>query len=320
MISSLLNHEPPRVLFVGKFAEEVLEDCRGVLASRFSIEQVRGRDADFMRALSSADAVVTRSGYTFDRALVGNAPRLTLIIAAAAGIDMIDSAACEERGIAVKSVPGENAQSVAELTICFMGALARHLPYVHEGMREGKWMKDEPEGRELSGKRIAVLGYGNVGRRVARLLRPYECEIAVFDPVLFTEAGAQFDVSVLALARDAFEAVREADFILLHLPFVPETEGMVNEEFLRRCKRGVAIVNVSRGGIMEKEAVLKGLRDGVIGGLAIDTWWEEPPEKNEFVEFPNVIMTPHIGANTTEAVDRVTRAALGIVREFFKIS
>ena len=303
-----------KTLFIGDFPKNIIEEKMDVILPSFiSVQDAKDLTPLCLESVKTAQAIISRSGCLFAEQVLKYAPGLKLLIKAGAGTDMIDHEYCKQHGVAVMNTPGTNAQSVAELTIGLLIALARHVVPLHHGLEEGKWLRTEYKGSEISGKNIAIIGYGYIGRRTAKLLKAFDCSITVYDPTMSKQEKDFAILDGLTIATCENCSVKEMDFIILHPSYNPTSHYFINQKKIGKMKRGVKILNLARGSVMNQEAILEGLKSGVIGGLAIDCWWEEPPKDNPFKDFPNVIMTPHIGANTKEALGRSTKEAIELI-------
>jgi D-3-phosphoglycerate dehydrogenase len=212
------------------------------------------------------------------------------------GVDNVDIEAATRRGIVVTNAPGSNENAVAELTIAFLFMLARHVVQLHEDLRKKQWGK--MVGMELEGKILGVVGTGRIGKRVAKKAIALGMRVLGYDIVLDQKLGSypQFQYT------DLEQLLQTSDFVTLHLPLNEETRGLLNREKLALMKKTAFLINTARGGIVDEKALYEVLREGRIAGAALDVFSQEPPFDNPILELPNVITTPHIGADTREAV------------------
>jgi len=228
------------------------------------------------------------------------ADRLKVIARYGVGVDNVDLAAAREKGIIVTNTPGANSVSVAELALGLMLALARQIPEAVEAVHQGKWPRYS--GISLEGKTIGILGLGAIGKQLARRLTCFDCKILVFDP--FADSAFAKDNHIELTTMD--EVIEQADFISLHLPLLPETRGMVNDTFLNKMKKGSFLINTSRGEAVNEDALLKALQSGHLRGAGLDAFTVEPPDpKNPLLALPQVIATPHLGAQTDGATSNM---------------
>lgn len=228
------------------------------------------------------------------------ADRLKVIARYGVGVDNVDLAVAREKGIVVTNTPGANSVSVAELALGLMLALARQIPEAVEAVHQGKWPRYA--GFSLEGKTVGILGFGAIGKQLARRLAGFDCKVLAFDP--FADAVFAKDNHVeLATMHDVIE---QADFISLHLPLLPETRCMVNDTFLNKMKKGSFLINTSRGEVIDEDALLRALQSGHLKGVALDAFTVEPPDpKNPLLNLPQVIATPHLGAQTDGATSNM---------------
>src|SRR6201996_2323732 len=265
--------------------------------------------------IADADGLVVRSAVQGDDALLAAAPRLRVIGRAGVGVDNIDADAATRRGIVVMNTPGANAIAVAELTIGVMLAMARQLPKANATMHAGKWEKKSLQGVELRGKTLGVLGLGRIGLEVARRARSFGMEIIGHDPFVSASIARENAIQLVS-TEDLF---READYLTLHVGLTPQTAGIINETTLATMKKGVRIINCARGELIVEEALATALKNGHVGGAALDVFHQEPLKDSPFFGLENVILTPHIAGSTAEAQEAVGVQIALQVREYLKL-
>jgi D-3-phosphoglycerate dehydrogenase len=265
---------------------------------------------DDPRALGSVDAWIVRSRTRVDApALDRAAPRLRVIGRAGVGTDNIDLAAARRSGVAVVNAPEAGTIAVAELTLGLMLCLARQIPAAEAAVRRGQWPKGELVGSELHGKTLGLVGLGRIGREVARLAAAFGMRRIAFDPYLTDDAVRSGGAEPMEL-----EALLAAsDFLSLHLPLTEATRGMFSAEVLARCKPGARLICAARGGLIDEAALLNALDDGRLAGAALDVFEREPPGESRLVQHPRLVLTPHLGAQTVEAQERVAVEIAGEV-------
>ncbi len=270
--------------------------------------------AELLSSVSEYDAIVVRSHTLVDAALLeaGARGRLKVVARAGTGIDNIDVEAAARLGIRIVNVPGASTQSVAELTIALMIMAARRALEANLRLRRGEWYR--PLGVELHGKRLLIVGFGRIGRRVAEIARAIGMRVSAYDIADVREEAAARGVDLV----ESIEAgLREADVVSLHVPLTPQTYHMINRTTLQKFKRGSILVNTARGKVMDTNAVLEALDNGILSAVAIDVHENEPPTERELrlIRHPRVVATPHIGASTLEAQRRIAElVAAGIIR------
>lgn len=271
---------------------------------------VRSED-ELMAIVGTCEILVTRSYNRVTRRVIAAASRLELIAQGTSGTDNIDAAAARERGIPILSLPGENANAVAEMVLGHMLALTRTIPWYHRDMLRGGWTRNDSATRhELRHYQLGIVGLGEVGRRVARLASAFGMAIVAFDPYLhdrdFTERKTTRAGSLDALLANL-------DILTLHVPLTEETRGMIAGKQIAAMKPGSFLVNAARGEILDTSAALQALAKHHLAGLALDVFDPEPPSQ-PWPDDPRLILTPHIGGGTHEA-----RASIG-TRLWEKIS
>lgn len=229
-----------------------------------------------------------------------NADRLKVIARYGVGVDQVNLVAAKEKGIVVTNTPGANSVSVAELALGLMLALARQIPDAVGAVHQGKWPRYA--GISLEGKTVGILGLGAIGKQLARRLCGFECRILAYDPFADEVFAKENRVELAPME----EVTAQADFVSLHLPLLPETRGLVNDDFLNRMKKGSFLINTSRGEVIDEEALLKALQSGRLRGAGLDAFTVEPPDpQNPLLALPNVIATPHLGAQTDGATSNM---------------
>jgi D-3-phosphoglycerate dehydrogenase / 2-oxoglutarate reductase len=298
-----------RVLVVEAIAPEGLAYLR---ERGFAVDELRKPSPDELHAaLPGYEGLITRSGTSVTAELLSHGPALRIVGRAGVGIDNVDVEACSRRGIVVVNAPYGNVVSAAEHTVGMMLALVRRIPEAHAKLKTLEWNR-AIYGAELFRKTIGIVGLGKVGSRVAARLRGFDAELLVYDPYI-PEARAR---DMGARLTDLESLLRSADVVTFHVPLTEETEAMVAARELALTKRGVRIVNCARGGIVHEGDLLAALESGHVAGAAIDVWSEEPPHGEtvtRLVQHPRVIVTPHLGANSSEAQVNV---AVDVARQF----
>jgi D-3-phosphoglycerate dehydrogenase len=295
-----------KVLIADSLAPQALERLE---AAGLQADDRAGISAEELQALLPQYAgLIVRSRTKVTAALLAAAPALKVVGRAGVGVDNIDLAAAKAQGVVVVNTPVSTSVAVAELTLALMLALLRSIPRADASMKAGAWDKKSFEGAELAGKTLGVLGMGNIGAQVARRAAAFDMRVIAYDPFLddatITTRGA------LAAKLEAVYA--ESDVLTLHLPLLPETRGMLNESTFAQMKRGVYLICAARGGVIDEDALLNALARGQVAGAALDVFATEPPGASALVTHPQVIATPHMGAQTAEAQ---TRAAADVADE-----
>lgn len=229
-----------------------------------------------------------------------SADKLKVIARYGVGVDNVDLAEAQKKGIVVTNTPGANSVSVAELALGLILALARQIPEAVEAVHQGKWPRYS--GTSLEGKTIGILGLGAIGKQLARRLSGFDCKIMAFDP--FADALFAKENHIELAPLDDVRA--QSDFLSLHLPLLPETRGIVNGNFLSKMKKGSFLINTSRGEVVDEDALLHAIQSGHIKGAGLDAFITEPPDPmNQLLTLPQVIATPHLGAQTDGATSNM---------------
>lgn len=287
-----------RVLVVDAIAPEGLAYLR---ERGFAVDELHKPSAEALHAaLPAYEALVTRSGTAVTAELLTHAPKLRIVGRAGVGVDNVDVDACSRRGIVVVNAPYGNVVSAAEHTVGMLLALVRNIPEAHHKLKDLKWDRGV-YGAELFRKTIGIVGLGKVGSRVAARLRGFEAEVLVYDPFIAEARARDFGARLVTNFKNL---LRAADVVTFHVPLTDDTEGMVGARELALMKRGVRIVNCARGGIVHEGDLLAALDSGHVAGAAIDVWSEEPPASEtlkRLIQHPRVVVTPHLGANSSEA-------------------
>ena len=249
------------------------------------------------------DALVVRSQTRVDAELLTAAsPRLSVVGVASVGIDRIDVEAATRAGVMVVNAPTGNTIAAAEHTMAVMLALLRHVPEANESVRRGEWERGRFTGRELRGKTLGIIGLGKIGKAVARRAVGFEMRVLASDPYLTEEQASEAGARLVGLA----ELLHRSDVITVHTPLTSQTRHLLSRGQLEATKPGAFVLNVARGGIVDEDALADALQSGHLAGAAVDVYSSEPmAPDNPLRSAPNLVLTPHLGASTTEAQDRV---------------
>ncbi len=284
-------------------SDPIEQSCVDILKREgFQVDEKPGIPAEeIKKIISEYAALIVRSGTKVTADIIGEAKAMKVIGRAGAGVDNIDVEAASRRGIIVMNTPGGNTISTAEHTVAMMLSLARNIPQAHMSLVNDKWDRKKYMGTEVFGKTLGVIGMGKVGREVALRCQAFGMTIIGFDPVLASDVASKLGVELVPLE----EIYRRSDFITVHTPFTDETKGILNEKTLLKCKKGVRLINCARGGIIDESALLASLNSGHVAGAALDVFVKEPPTGNPLLKHPKVIATPHLGASTEEAQEKV---------------
>jgi D-3-phosphoglycerate dehydrogenase / 2-oxoglutarate reductase len=268
-----------------------------LLRERFDVDV--DTESPLEEIVDSYEALIVRSATKVTSDVIARASRLRVIGRAGVGVDNVDVDAATRRGIVVANAPESNVVSAAEHTIGLLVALARNIPQAHAALVEGRWERSKWGGVELADKTLGVLGFGRIGRQVARRALGLQMKVVAYDPFVgpdrFRELGAESGTFDEVLAR--------ADFLTLHLPLTDDTRGSIDADAIAKMRDGVRIVNAARGDLLDDDALVAALESGKVAGAAIDVFVPEPYD-GPLLRAPNVVVTPHLAASTEEAQDR----------------
>jgi D-3-phosphoglycerate dehydrogenase len=253
---------------------------------------------EIAKKIGSFDIVVVRSRTTITKELIEKATKCKIIARVGVGLDNIDAEFAKTKNIRVINAVEGAMNAVAELVVCFMLSMAREIPRADRELRGGKWIKKELMGTELAGKYLGIVGLGNIGKRLGRLARSLNMNIIGYDVVPIDQ---EFAKEVGLIKADLDTLLQSSDYISLHVPLLDSTKHMINAERMAKMKKTAKIINTSRGGTIDEEALYEALKNGNLGGAALDVFEQEPAIGNKLATLPNVICTPHIGAQTKEA-------------------
>ncbi len=265
---------------------------------------------ELLQVIPDYPCMVVRSRTKVTRAVLDAGTSLKAVVRAGVGLDNIDVAYAKEKGVQVLNTPTASTQSVAELTVAYMMALARNIPQMTASMKAGKWEKKSFLGSEISGKTLGLIGSGRIGLAVADRAIALGMTVVAFDPYVS-------ELPKVTL-MDLDELLSKADYISLHVPHTDETHNILNAEAFNKTKTGVRIINCGRGGTIDEEALYQAILDGKVAGAALDVYAEEPLSDKKLYSLDQVIGSPHIGAGTKEAKERVGQVAAQKVIETLK--
>jgi len=242
--------------------------------------------------------VIVRSRTKLTKELIEKADNCKIIARVGVGLDNIDQDAAKAKNIRVINAVEGAMTAVAELVLGLMLSLARQIPRGDRAIRNGQWLKKELKGTELKGKYLGIVGCGNIGRRLGRLAKGLHMNIIGFDVIPIDE---EFSKDVGLMKADLDTLLQSSDYISLHVPLLDSTHHMINKEKLSLMKNTAKIINTSRGGVIDEDALYDALKNGNLGGAALDVFENEPATNSKLTTLDNVILTPHIGAQTKEA-------------------
>ncbi|WP_194192075.1 D-2-hydroxyacid dehydrogenase [Clostridium chrysemydis] len=264
--------------------------------------------------LKEFDAIVIRSATKLKRDILeeGSKGKLKLAIRAGVGIDNIDVLSAKEFGVEVKNTPNASSDSVAELAIAHMLSVARFLGVSNATMRNGEWNKKSYQGTEISGKTLGILGMGRIGRSLGKKATALGMKV-----IYYTIEGKHEDLNYEFLSLE--DVLKKSDFISIHVPYDKENGPLIGEKEFVLMKEGVYLINCARGKVVCEDSLLKALDSGKVSGAGIDVFEEEPHPKEALVNHPRVSVSPHIGASTREAQDRIGEEVVEVIKAYFHI-
>jgi D-3-phosphoglycerate dehydrogenase / 2-oxoglutarate reductase len=282
-------------------AEELSPATLEALGPDFEVRNVDGADRSaLLPALKEANAVLIRSATKMDAEAIAASPKLKVIARAGVGLDNVDIKAATSAGVMVVNAPTSNVISAAELAIGHIMGLARHIPDAHASLMAGTWKRSQYTGIELYEKTIGIIGLGRIGTLVAQRLAGFGATLIGYDPYVTQARAEQIGVELV----DMDQMMRRSDFITIHIPKTPETTGMISTNEFKIAKPSLRIVNCSRGGIIDEDALYEALKSRQIGGAGLDVFVNEPPKDSPLLTLDNILVTPHLGASTDEAQEK----------------
>jgi D-3-phosphoglycerate dehydrogenase len=297
----------PVVLIADKLAESTV----AALGDDIEVRWVDGPDREkLLAAVPEADALLVRSATTVDAQVLSAAPKLKIVARAGVGLDNVDVDAATARGVLVVNAPTSNIHSAAEHALALLLAAARQVTAADASLRARTWKRSSFSGTEIFGKTVGVVGLGRIGQLVAQRLTAFGAHIVAYDPYVSPARAAQLGIELLSLD----ELLTRADFISVHLPKTLETAGLIDKEALAKTKPGVIIVNAARGGLVDEAALAEAVTSGHVRAAGIDVFATEPCTDSALFDLPQVVVTPHLGASTTEAQDRAGTDVAGSVK------
>ncbi len=258
---------------------------------------------ELLAIIPEYDGLIIRSDTRPEADVIAAGKKLKVIGRTGIGVDNIDIAAATKQGVVVMNTPGSNSVATAEQTMALMLAVTRYTVPAHNSLAAGEWNRAQFAGTELFGKVLGIVGLGRIGRLVAERAKAFGMTVLAHDPFVKAEEGAKSGVSLVDLDR----VFSQADYLTLHTAVTPQTTKMINCPTIKKMKKGVIIINVARGKLIDEAALAEALRDGHVKAAALDVYTSEPPAAdNPLIGLPNVLHTPHLGASTAEAQRNVS--------------
>ncbi len=301
----------PFILFADGFNSKLFNEFSE--SGEFNVHEKSKVSRDEILSLGdSINGLVIRSATTADQELINHCPNLKYIIRAGEGTDNIDKKYCQDRGIKVSNTPGANSNSAAEHAIALIFSLLRKTAPAHESMKKGNWDKSLYMGNELWKKKVGFVGFGRIGKIVAKRISGFEPSIYFYDPYIEESPEPNWSKSSLE------EIFTESDIISVHTPLLDSTKSLIDSKLISLMKKDAILINAARGGIVNENDLLIALENKAIKGAALDVFETEPLDSSsQLRHLDNVILTPHLGASTEEAQIRVGMMAAQQLREFF---
>ncbi|MDO5846292.1 MAG: phosphoglycerate dehydrogenase [Methanocorpusculum sp.] len=256
---------------------------------------------ELVKIIGNYDALIVRSGTQVTARIIEAADKMKYIGRAGVGVDNIDTEAATKKGIIVSNAPEGNTLAATEHTIGMMMALARNIPQATASLKRGEWKRSKFMGNEMNGKTLGIVGFGRIGREVAKRAQTLAMNVIAYDPFIPAEVGAAMGVEMMSVA----ELFTKADVITVHTPLIPSTTHLVNKDSIATMKTGVRLINCARGGIIDEQALYDAIVAGKVAGAALDVFEHEPPTDSPLLTLDSVIVTPHLGASTVEAQKNV---------------
>ena len=267
---------------------------------------------ELIETVSEYEVAVVRSATKFREEALKAAKNMKLIVRGGVGLDNIDLIKAKELGISVRNTPAASSASVAELALAHMFALARFIPQANITMRNNEWNKKKYKGTEIGGKTLGIVGTGRIGQELAKRAVALGMQVLGYDKFM-TESPLPDIITMVTFD----ELLQKSDFVSLHIPFIKEDGPTFTEETLKKMKKGAYLINCARGGTVSEKDLLKVLDEGHLAGAGIDVFENEPAKDNSLVMHPKVSVTPHIGASTKEAQERVGSELAQIIIDFY---
>ena len=285
-----------KILITDKMANEAIELLKDA-GHDVTFDEMDGET--LLKEISAYDALMVRGRTKAVKEVVeaGASGSLKVIGRAGIGVDNVDIETAAKLGIPVVNAPTGSTASVAELAIGHMLALSRHLSKADMTMKKGEWIKKQLKGNELGGKTLGLVGCGNIGRLTGKFAQAFGMNVIGYDPFISKEDLKKDEIEKI---DELAELMGKADFISLHLPHIPKTHHIVNKQMISKMKPTACIINCARGGTVDEKALYTALKNGKIAGAGLDVYEQEPPKDSPLLQLDNIMLTPHIGANTKE--------------------
>ena len=286
-----------KVLIADGLAEEGIAALKKISQIELEVHSALERSA-LKEKIKDTDILVVRSRTKVDRDLLEQTSHLKIVLRAGIGLDNVEVPVATDRGVIVMNAPTGNIVTTAEHALALLFSVTRNVPQADASLRAGKWEKKLYQGNELRGKTLGLLGLGNIGKVVASRAQGLEMKVCAYDPYVSAESAAKLGIDL-----KSFEELLEvSDYLSIHVPLIPSTKHLINEKAFKKMKRGAYLINCARGGIVDENAMMKALDEGILAGAALDVFETEPlPLDSPLLKRQDIVMTPHLGASTDEA-------------------
>ncbi len=307
----------PNILLTNKYSNRVLEEVRKIVPEGFNFDTLEKlTKKELIQKAAGSDYFLASGRLYIDKEVIESAPKLKMIQRTGVGTDTIDILCLKQKGIPVYVNPGINSSSVAEHAVLLMLALLRKLVMVDTSVKSGKWNKNDIgfECSSLNGKVIGLIGIGNIGKKVAQIVRSFGVTVLYYNPYKLSnkienELNVQF--------CDFKKMISEVDILSLHCPLTPETKGIIGTDELKLMKKSAVLINTARGPLVDQDALIKALNQGMIKGAGLDVYKKEPPKSDSpLLKLDNVILTPHIAGLTMETFCKMITNAFENIKLF----
>ena len=295
-------------------AEELSPATINVLGDAFDVRHINGADrAELIPALADANAILVRSATKVDAEAIAAAPHLKIVARAGVGLDNVDVPAASENNTMVVNAPTSNIVSAAELAVALLLASARNVVPANITLKNGEWKRSKFGGIELQDKTVGIIGLGKIGQLVAKRLAGFDVKFVAYDPYVTTAPDNGLNIKLVTLD----ELLAQSDFITIHIPKTPETQGLIGADALKKVKSSVHIINAARGGVLDESALYDALVEGRVAGAGLDVYATEPCTDSPLFGLDQVVATPHLGASTEEAQEKAGIAVAESVVAYF---
>lgn len=303
-----------RILVLDDIAQEGIDLLDSTPGIEYEV-RTKLKGDDLRQSLNEFDGAILRSGVTITAESLEGNTRMRALVRAGVGTDNIDKVAATRRGIVVMNTPAGNTVSTAEHTFAMLLALSRNIAPAHRSLAEGRWDRKAYMGNQVAGKTLGIVGMGRIGREVASRARAFDMDVIAFDPFLTDDQAESLMVRRVETVDEMLPLI---DYLTVHTPLTPETKGLIGRAELDKVKPGLRVINVARGGIYDHDALVEGLKNGKLGGVALDVYENEPCTDSPLFQMEGTCCTPHLGASTEEAQTQVAVEGIHLLINYLK--